>query len=287
MPSNAAKTKTARKRTTRKATTPTKRIGAVTESLLGVSGRSVAGDDSLKEIVSCLHEVVPFDSATVFRVTRDGSDMRPVLDEGDRVDMLDFVSVGSGGGLTGWSAESARPVLLSDRTRLSSFHPDTDFAAFLSFPVTLQDRVVAIFNFGAKKAGAFSKSHVEALEKVLLPLAFSVENVFLKEDLRRLQRSKSEIERSLSKSQDSSSIAQSLATIIDLATETNHIVNEALSVIVGNVQCLLMENAAGNQKGIARLRRVEAAAMNVNDCNRKLLRIAALVEKASQLTQKT
>jgi transcriptional regulator with GAF, ATPase, and Fis domain len=286
MPSTSSKTKTPSKRASRKSATPTKRIGAVTESLLAISGRSLAGDNSIREIISCLKNLVPFDAVTVFRISDDGKEMKPVFDEGDRVGMLDFVSIGSGGGLTGWSAETAKPVLLADRTRLSSYHPDTDYASFLSFPVTIKDRVVAIINFGARKAGAFSKDHADHLDQVLLPLAFSVENVFLKEDLRRLKRTSDEIERSLSQSRDSSAVAQSLATIIDLATETNHIVNEALSVIVGNVQCLLMENAAENQKGIARLRRVESAAMNINECNRKLLRIAALVEKASQLTQK-
>ena len=286
MPSTTTKSKTARKKTVRKTATPTKRIGAATEDLLAISGRSHAGDDSIKEIVACLKTLVPFDAATVFRVTSDGKDMGPVYDDGERVGMLDFVSIGSGGGLAGYSAETAKPVLLSDRTRLSSYHPDTDFASFLSFPVTLKDRVVAILNFGARKPEVLSKDHAEYLVQLLLPLAFSLENVFLKEELRRLKRSSDEIEQSLSQSRDSSAVAQSLATIVDLATETNHIVNESLSVIVGNVQCLLMENAAGNQKGIARLRRVEAAAMNVNECNRKLLRIAALVEKASQLSHK-
>jgi GAF domain-containing protein len=277
--------KTTKRRTPRKSAGSEKRINDVIESLLSVSGSNLSGADAVGEIVASLKPLVPFEAATVYRVYRERGEMQPVHDEGERVEMLDFVSIGSGDGLTGWSAETAKPVLLADRTRMSSYHPDTDFASFLSVPIAINDRVVAILNFGARKASGFSKTHAANLDQLSLPLAFSLENVFLKEDLRLLEKSRADIEKSLLQSRDSSAAVQSLMTIIDLATETNHIVNEALSVIVGNVQCLLLENAASNQKGIARLRRVEQAAMNVNECNRKLLRIAALVEKASRPTR--
>ncbi len=286
MTTSSSAKKTTKRRVPKQSAGAENRTNDVTQKLLAISGSNQSGSEAIRAIVAGLKELVPFEAATVYRVYQERDEMRPVYDEGERVESLDFVSIGSGGGLTGWSAETAKPILLADRTRMTTYHPDTDFASFLSVPITIKDRVVAILNFGSRTAHALSKDHSGYLDQLLLPLAFSLENVFLKEDLRRLQKSRADIEKSLLQSRDSSAATQSLMTIIDLATETNHIVNEALSVIVGNVQCLLLENAASNQKGIARLRRVEQAAMNINECNRKLLRMAALVEKASRPTRR-
>ncbi|HWR83623.1 MAG TPA: hypothetical protein VN285_09990 [Candidatus Deferrimicrobium sp.] len=60
----------------------------------------------------------------------------------------------------------------------------------------------------------------------------------------------------------------------------NNGINNALSVIVGNIQCLLLEGISSDQKSLSRLRRIEGAALQISTLNRKVLELYARFQTA-------
>ncbi|HHI03096.1 MAG TPA: hypothetical protein ENL22_06210, partial [candidate division Zixibacteria bacterium] len=65
----------------------------------------------------------------------------------------------------------------------------------------------------------------------------------------------------------------------ELSVSINHEINNPLSVIVGNIQCLLFIEKNLNEKVKERLKRVEAEAMKIADINHRLLEIDELVSE--------
>jgi signal transduction histidine kinase len=55
----------------------------------------------------------------------------------------------------------------------------------------------------------------------------------------------------------------------------SHEVNNSLSVIIGNVQCLLMEKESTDDRSLDRLHRIESAAIKIGVVNKRLLQIPA------------
>jgi K+-sensing histidine kinase KdpD len=58
----------------------------------------------------------------------------------------------------------------------------------------------------------------------------------------------------------------------------SHEVNNSLSVIIGNVQCLIMEKVATSDQSRDRLQRIESAAVKINTINKRLLQVPSLTK---------
>ncbi|MFH1374792.1 MAG: hypothetical protein ABII79_13470 [bacterium] len=78
---------------------------------------------------------------------------------------------------------------------------------------------------------------------------------------------------------DSREIPESVAS---QTTAINHRINNALAVIIGNLQCLRWEKGVTDRKALSRLRRIEAAALMITTANEKLQNLTS--RKQSQST---
>ena len=62
----------------------------------------------------------------------------------------------------------------------------------------------------------------------------------------------------------------------------SHEVNNSLSVIIGNVQCLIMEQVATGDQSRDRLQRIESAAVKIGAINKRLLKVPSLMKQGDK-----
>lgn len=225
----------------------------------------------LLDVLQIVRAEVRFDSATLYLIDTAGN-WEELVSLGRKVEPLDFLPLGSGSGLSGWAAYTGKPVLLKDRTRSRHFNPDTDMASFLSIPVPQVEQPIGVLNLGGDKPNLFSEHHLEILEPVVSVLAPILEKAacvkVLDETTQRLNATLARLEQAEMRIAAGGTTALAGAMISHV-----HEINEQLSIIVGNIDCLLIEPLQGNQGTLTRLRRAEEAAVKLRACGRKLLRL--------------
>ncbi len=237
--------------------------------------------EALTKVLRRIRELVYFDAATVYVFSPDKEKLHEAAHLGGKVELLSFLSVGAGEGLSGWAAHNRKPVLLTRRSSISSFDPENEYASFMSLPLIAGEKVVGVLNMGAQEERAFTDDDVKLLSLVMEPLALSLERQHYRHELEEAAQRLKEMRRQVQGKYENATLAEAWKEVVPLTAAINNGINNALSVIVGNIQCLLMEKAAATQKSLARLRRIENAAMKISTLNRKVLELHALCEQGS------
>jgi len=256
------------------------------ESILELSlfcRRKKSSEATYVEILNRLKKIVPFDAATLFLINDHKKQLEEVASVGNRVEPLDFISIGKGEGISGWTVENMKPVLLTNRSMVSTFNPDYEYATFLSVPLPGGRDVIGVINFGCRAEQAFDKDDVTLVSLLTNQLGAAVEVMIWQNKISEYEKELVETRKKLKDSSINGALIEMINEIIELATGANHQINNPLSVIVGNVQCLLLEKYATNQKALSRLRRIEEAAVKIGDVNRKLVKIYSLTSEIESL----
>lgn len=241
--------------------------------------------NGLAEVLQLIQGIVIFDAATLYLLHRDRDRLEKAASLGGRVELLSFLSVGAGQGLSGWAAHNRKPLLLSERSSISSFDPEREYATFLSLPLLAGEELIGVLNLGSSEARAFTDNDVKLLTIVADQLALSIERVNYQKRVKSISSDLQQTREQLQQVQTKKPVADRWGEIAPLVAAINHGINNALSVIVGNVQCLLWEKVAANQKSLSRLRRIESAALQISSLNHKVLELRALVQSSSPSAQ--
>ena len=239
------------------------------------------GKNGLTKVLQLIQGIVIFDAATLYLLHCERGRLEEVAGLGGRVELLSFLSVGAGRGLSGWTAHNRKPLLLSERSSISSFDPDSEYATFLSLPLLAGEELIGVLNLGSGEARAFTDDDVKLLTIVADQLALSIERADYQKRVKSISSDLRQAREQLQQVQTKTSATDRLGEIAPLAAAINHGINNALSVIVGNVQCLLWEKATSNQKTLSRLRRIESAAMQISSLNRKVLELRVMAQNSS------
>lgn len=241
--------------------------------------------NGLAKVLQLIQDIVIFDAATLYLLHRDRDRLEEAASLGGRVELLSFLLVGAGQGLSGWMAHNRKPLLLSERSSISSFDPDIEYATFLSLPLLAGEELIGVLNLGSGKARAFTDDDVKLLTIVADQLALSIERMNYQKRVKSISSDLQQTREQLQQVQTKKPANDRWGEIAPLAAGINHGINNALSVIVGNVQCLLWERVAANQKSLSRLRRIESAALQISSLNHKVLELRALVQSSSPSAQ--
>lgn len=233
--------------------------------------------EALEEILDALRPVVPFDGATLYLFDERRTQLTAASSVGpELVDILGFLPLCQGKGLSGWVAEHDKPVLLADRSETGGFDPQHDFAAVASIPLRAGGNVVGVLNLGSRKAGGITDADIDRLSSISSLLGLAIECLTgyrtlhaMKEQLDRI---KLEGSVPLASEPDTAHWAEAR----ELCSTIHHEINDALAVIVGNAQCFLAEQTVLNQKVATRVRRIQEAAMRIRRVNQKLPSLGAV-----------
>lgn len=234
------------------------------------------------QVLDRIQKYVKFDAATIFIVNSETEKLEKAKSFKQDVEILTGLQVEFGDGLSGWSAESAQTILIPDRTKKKSFNPDSDYASFLSVPILRNNIIYGVINFGCYTKDTFSNEHIEIIESAS-PIISYVINYY------QLSQKNDKIKSAYINAVDQYNVIKtqliSDSTANTIASETAeviHGINNSLSIILGNLQCILIGKNEFNQKSLSRLRRIESAAKKIAESNTKILNLNYLVSSKNE-----
>lgn len=240
--------------------------------------RTGAGDSgTYKQLLSLIRTVIPFDAATLFLNNEVENRFEEVAALDGKVEPLEFLSGPGGSGVAGWAADIGKILFLPDRTRANGFDPENGYATFLSIPLLTADRVLGVASFGCCEPYALGADAPVCAKYIGELLVMALERLEDKSDLETERKALKKLRSSSGRMNGLVSRLEKLEEVSELAAATNHQVNDLLSVIVGNIQCLLVTSSTENQKSLQRIRRIEKAALQISNANHNFLKIGELL----------
>lgn len=257
------------------------RVLNVIADIIAVCRREKPSRETYEGVLRLLKKVVAFDAATVYTLNPGKDKFEPVASLGGVVELLSFLEFDRGDGLAGWAAHQKKPVLLSERSSNSRFNPQEGYATFLSVPLQVGDEVVAIINLGCSKPNALDQTDVKLMTAVGNQMALAFEMLAIRERCTILAADFERTHKELDAARSRSLSSEAANEIQENIALTCNEINNSLSVIIGNIECLLMEKAAATQKSLSRLRHIGTAAARIGDATHEILKINGLVSERS------
>lgn len=230
-----------------------------------------------KRLLRLVRKVIPFDAAALFLNNEIENRFEEVATLDGKVEPLEFLAGPGGSGVAGWAADIGKILYLPDRTRAGGFDPENGYATFLSIPLLTSDRILGVVSFGCREPYALGAETPVCCKYVSELLVMALERL---EDRSALESERKEIEELRSGSDRIIGLMnrlEKLEAVAKLAVTTNHDINDLLSVIVGNTQCLLATGTIESQKSLHRVRRIEKVALQISNTNHNLLKIRELL----------
>lgn len=239
------------------------------------------GDESIYQaVLEKIATAVPYDAATLYLWDSERNNFQPRAEVNGKVDILSFLNVGHGSGVAGFVSVIEKPLLLTERNKNERFDPRADFATILAVPLNSGTKPIGVVSLGCRAPGALAEKHVRLMTVIADQLSVSIERREYERTITQQHAELEEAHRRLKLAQDRLIAQETLASVAQLAATVNHEINNPLAIVIGNVQCMLVENTSMTQKALSRLRRIEEAALRISETNRKLIEINQVVSES-------
>lgn len=229
--------------------------------------------ETFQGVLKLIRKLMMYDGASLYLNDQERESFSEAAHVGESVAPVSFLRIGRGPGLAGWAASSRKPVLLSNRPLQDEFDGENKFRTIMIVPLLVNDDVIGVLNFGHHHAEVWKDKDVKLMTVVADQLAVSIERQFYHQRLEQMHTELIEAHKELERSHEQRLAAEKLDVVLRLAEAINHQINNPLAVILGNLQCLLLEEDQLTQKTISRLRRMETSCLQIQDVNRQLLHI--------------
>lgn len=230
----------------------------------------------LQDALRQLKELLPFDAATVYFFDPKSEQLVEGVCLDDQVELIDFLNIGAGSGLSGWTVHERRSLLISKRDVRDADGAAARYQTFLSIPILLGERIYGALNLGCHEAEALGPQDVKLAELAATQLANLIKSCEDEAALSQLEKRLASTKDDLRQAHRGLDALEQIAKAASTAREAIHQINDPLSVVIGNVQCLVAEKGAVNQKALSRMRRIEQASLKISEVSRSLLSIHEL-----------
>jgi transcriptional regulator with GAF, ATPase, and Fis domain len=244
-------------------------LGLVSD-LLALNRQRVPDRALVEDVLKLLQATFKFDAATISLVDHHQNRLEPVASVGRPAEVLDFVSVGQGTGLSAWSTASGNIVHLRDRSRSRMFDPENDLGTFLALPIPVTDTPIGALTIGFSAPNALSDAALETLKEIGDLLAFLMERYTYRMQLAHAQAMVRTVQTQASVLPTVPDVSDKISSMVELAMGLNHEINDQLAVVIGNLQCILVDDSVKNQKLLYRLRRMQEAALRIREAGAQL-----------------
>ena len=227
------------------------------------------------EVLRLIQAIVPFDAATLY--TRDSTRGRYVAratleQEVAAPDMLLKRDPSDPGN---WQPRTRQPLVWSAGSEVDG-RCDDPFVSVMVIPLEVDETVIGLLNLGSGTPGVLTQRQLKLMSVVADQLAVCLER---QDHVARIEAQHRELQQtheSLRGSQARVIAQEKLAAVSQVAASINHQINNPLSVIVGNIDCLMLEEPELRPKAKERLKRVIEAALKIGQVNRHLLNIQSI-----------
>ena len=264
--------------TTKSKQSAMEKVSEIAQSVSRIVTESEQGTDIPVIFLKKLKQVIDFDAATIFHYSELTQGLEKITSLGGDVEILESLSLDQGKGLSAWTADSYEPLLIADRSQKRRFNPEEDYACFLSVPLVTSDELLGVINLGSRTPKKFTETDITVL-KLIAAIYLPIKKL---EQQMKYQR---ELEASLSAFRDEiTSISRKsidIHMVEKISRDTSaiiHEINNSLSIVLGNIQCILLSKDSFNQKTMARIKRIEEAAKKISESNQQILNLHNLVD---------
>jgi sigma-B regulation protein RsbU (phosphoserine phosphatase) len=152
-------------------------------------------NEVLELILDCLREVVDFDAGGIYLVDPDTIDIICLTARGYDPDMSDRVELKFGGGIVGWVAKNAKPVIVGDVSKDDRYLNARDKTrSEIVIPLVASGRVAGVLNLESDMPDAFSEDDIELIRTFGSQAAISIERAKLHLEILEKRRLEDEIE---------------------------------------------------------------------------------------------
>ena len=230
------------------------------------------------EVLGLIQGIIPFDAASLY-LRETGTDryvLKATIEA--EVRLPEMLIVRDRLHPDRWHSIVRQPLLWSpDGKHDQSEREQDNFSAILIVPLCVDSGTIGLLNLASYTDGVLSEKQIKLMTVVADQLAVSVERLEYVACIEAQHHTLQQNHEQLRADQARLVADEKMTAIAELAATINHQINNPLSVIVGNIQCLALEETGLSAKSKDRLRRVVDAALKVGEVNRRLLNIQTLV----------
>jgi len=223
-------------------------------------------DELLKKALELLKEHLGYTLCGIFFLDREKDELyikQAVGVDFEKVkDMRFRVGVD---GIVGWVARTGEPLYVPDVSKDPRYSPGfAEGKSEAAFPLKVRDRVIGVMDLESKEIRGFDEEDLKALSSFANQVGIFIENARLFSDLKQTLKE-------LKQAQDQIVQAEKLRAMGEMASGVAHDFNNALAVILGNIQLLLHQfDHLGPEAIRERLRTIESSSKDAAETIRRI-----------------
>ena len=174
-------------------------------------------------------------------------------------------------GIVGWAAQTGSPLYVPDVSKEPRYIPGVPgVRSEAVFPLKIRDEVIGVLNVESTEMNGFDEEDLKVLSSFASQVSISIENARLFAELKQTLKE-------LKQAQDQIIQAEKLRALGEMASGVAHDFNNALAVILGNIQLLLYQlDRLGVQEVRQQLRSLEQATKDAAETVRRIQEFTGL-----------
>jgi len=197
-------------------------------------------------VLELTRQIIPFQKSTLYLYDSRTDELELVTTLGGAINLADLFSLGKGKGLSGWTAEAKRPIILGN-LHPNAMEDEEIIRSFLSVPLLLNESLVGVLNCGHYERHAYQEEDLMNLQIIASQIAGIIEHARATIQLMEKNIELEEVNDELKRAQDKLIESEKLATIGQMAVRLSHEINNPLTIITGTLQ--LIEEELAEVKG--------------------------------------
>lgn len=253
------------------------KLNLISDVITIMSGQPPAKETMLK-VMERIRSVIPFTSAVLYFFDLNEVTYKKEISIGPKFEPEDYLKTNRSERFSAWAAGVLNPIVLSNEgedNRLAG----SGIGSLLAVPIRIENRPIGLLCMTHTELAFFRKHDVDLFLMLTHQIAVSRERSLYQQELEERNHELIKAQKMLELTQKRLINDERLMAVKELSVSINHEINNPLSVIVGNIQCLLFIEKNLNDKVKERLKRVESEAMKIADINHRLLEIDELVSE--------
>ncbi len=234
--------------------------------------------ETLLKVMERIKSVIPFSSAVLYFFDINEVVYKKEISIGPEIDPSEFLKTNPAERFSAWAAGVLKPDILSNEgpdNRLAG----SGIGSLIMVPLRVEGRPVGLICLTHTEIDYFREDDVKLFLLLAHQISVSRERSVYQRELEERNQELEKAQRLLELAQQRLINDERLMAVREISVSINHEINNPLSVIVGNIQCLLFIEKNLNEKIVERLKRVESEAMKIADINHRLLEIDELVSE--------
>lgn len=191
-----------------------------------------------QNVLELTREVIQFDRSSLYLFDSRSGKLEMVASIGGEIDLAGLFNFSRGKGLSGWTAQVKRPIILGDIRRNGSYNDGKTIHSFLSVPLMLNEELIGVLNCGQTETNAFDDNDLARLQIIGSQIGGIVEHARATIQLMEKNIELEEVNAELRETQQQLIESEKLATVGQMAVRLSHELNNPLTVIAGTLELI-------------------------------------------------